>query len=91
LALTGCSGDGRVVEGVVTAVDGDLVEVRSFELALPDGGRLVLVPGDGVRFDDGLPLSHLQEHLVSARKVEVRYTELDDGTLVATEVRDADG
>jgi hypothetical protein len=89
VALPACSSDDRVVEGIVVAVDGDLVDVRGFELALDDGSRLLLVPGDGVRFHDGLPLSHLQQHLVAGTSVEVRYTELDDGTLVALEVRDA--
>ena len=71
-------------------VEGDLVDVRSFVLVREDGERLTFVPRDGLRFNDGAPLSHLREHLALGDRVVVDYDERD-GSLVATALRDAPG
>ncbi len=75
-------------EGVVIEVDGDLLEVRSFVMLTDDGERLTFVPEPGLRFNDGAPLSHLQEHATFGTAVIVDYED-DGGRLVAVAVRDA--
>ncbi|MBI5157106.1 MAG: hypothetical protein HZA58_03720 [Acidimicrobiia bacterium] len=88
LVLAACAGPGSRIDGVVVAVDGGLSGVASFEIVTRGGERLRFVPGDGVvAFDDGVPLSHLNEHLQTGSGVRVTYVE-DNGVLVALAVSD---
>ena len=90
MVLVGCSpGDGGRVEGVVIEVVGDLTSVESFTVRLPDGTDRVFEPAPGTLFDGDVPLSHLQDHLRSGARVEVRYRSLEGGRLEAFEVGDA--
>ncbi|MDH3306158.1 MAG: hypothetical protein OEO77_01360 [Acidimicrobiia bacterium] len=84
LILTACTAT-RAATGVVTAVDGDLIEVRSFTMQTTDGDSLVLVPAEDGSF--AFPLPHLREHLRAGDPVYVEWEEVD-GTLVATVVDD---
>lgn len=86
--LTACSGDEGRVTGVVTAVDGDLTGVESFEIQSA-GERLRFVPDDGLDVfgDDGAPLSHLFEHLQTGDPVRVTYR-VEENTRVAILVED---
>ena len=89
LALGACSGtDDTTATGVVVDVVGDLTTVESFTLRLPDGTDSTFVPAAGVLFHGTGNLSHLRDHLRSGEPVEVRYEELDDGTLSALQVDD---
>lgn len=72
------------VTGIVTAVDGDLTTVASFEV-LSDGETLRFVPSpDG---DFAFPLPHLRDHLRVGDPVVVEYAEIE-GVLNATAIRD---
>ena len=71
-----------MVEGRITAFDGDLSEVRSFTLVTEDGDSLEFVPGPGASFHGG-PLSHLRDHLVSGEPVVVFYDEVDGRFVVS--------
>ncbi|MEX0825542.1 MAG: hypothetical protein WD184_02105 [Acidimicrobiia bacterium] len=86
--FTACSGDGGRVTGVLTAVDGDLTGVESFEIQ-SGGERLRFVPADGLDVfgDDGTPLSHLFEHLQTGDPVRVTYR-VEGDARVATRVED---
>lgn len=87
LALAGCSADDRgTVEGLVTQVDGDLSEVRSFSVLTEDGPRTFVPAEDG---DFAFPLPHLGEHLRSGEPVVV-FWEDQDGTAFAVGLDDAD-
>ena len=87
--VVACAGPGTRIDGVVVAVDGGLSGVASFEIVTREGQRLRFVPGDGVdAFDDGAPLSHLNEHLQTGAGVRVIYV-AEDGVLVALAVSDA--
>lgn len=77
------------VTGVVAAVDGDLSEIRTFSLLLPDGSALTFRPEEGLLFDGG-PLSHVRDHMVSGTPVAVEYRHGDDDVAVATTVGDAE-
>ncbi len=84
VAVTGGDGSGQLT-GLVVAVDGDLTEVRSFDV-LSDGERTSFAPApDGV-FD--FPLGHLREHLRTGEPVTIEY-EHREGVLTATRVSDA--
>ncbi len=91
-ALLAACGDanGRTprAEGVVIEVDGDLLEVRSFVLVTEDGERLTFVPAPGLRFSDGAPLSHLQEHATFGTLVVVDYEDEGEWPALAVAVRD---
>ncbi len=87
-ALAACGGGGDTVTGRVVAVDGDLVEVRSFVVLSADGERHTFVPDAGLLFDHDSPLSHLQEHVRDGAPVRVDFRRQADGTLVATSVGD---
>ena len=76
------------VAGVVVAVDGDLSEIRTFSLLLPDGSALTFLPEEGLLFDVG-PLSHVRDHMVSGTPVAVEYRQ-QDGVAIATTVGDAE-
>ncbi len=89
LVVAACSGPEERVDGVVVAVDGGLSGVTSFEVVTGDGQRLHFVPGDGVdAFDDGAPLSHLNEHLQTGAAIRVTYV-VQGEVLVAVSVSDA--
>lgn len=79
------------VTGVVISVDGDLSGTQSFVIRLESGDDLVLVPGDGLLFDEVAPLTHLRDHLVSGNPVEVTYEMPTDGPHTVTAVGDAAG
>ncbi|MEX1207655.1 MAG: hypothetical protein WD652_06435 [Acidimicrobiia bacterium] len=86
--LTACSGDEGRVTGVLTAVDGDLTGVESFEIQ-SGGARLRFVPDDGLDVfgDDGTPLSHLFEHLQTGDPIRVTYRTTSEGN-IATLIED---
>lgn len=87
--LVACAGGERRVDGVVVAVDGDLTEVRAFEIVATDGARLRFEVGAELdSFTGGVPLSHLFEHLRDGYPVRVTYRD-DGGALVAVAVTDA--
>ena len=72
------------VTGIVTAVDGDLTTVTSFEV-LADGRAWRFVPSpDG---DFAFPLPHLRDHLRAGDPVVVEYSEVG-GVLNATAISD---
>ena len=86
VTMVACGGGStRSVEGSVVAFDGDLEQVRSFDVATDDG-TLTFVPARDATFHGG-PLSHLRAHLVSGEPVVVFY-ELMDGVNVAVSVED---
>lgn len=85
LAVTGCAGP-NAVQGIVTGVDGDLTEVRSFDLRTTSGDVMSFqVDPLG---DYAFPLPHLSSHMRSLDPVEVTYRALGDGDLVAVGVKD---
>ncbi len=89
LAVVSCAGPEDHAIGVVVAVDGDLTGVAAFEIVTVTGERLRFVPGPGLeRFDDGAPLTHLQEHLRTGVPIQVTYRENARG-LEAVAVADA--
>ncbi|WKZ83686.1 MAG: hypothetical protein QY307_05445 [Acidimicrobiia bacterium] len=87
--LVACAGGAQRVDGVVVAVDGDLTEVRAFEIVATDGRRLLFRVGAELEsFTGGVPLSHLFEHLGDGFPVRVTYRE-EGGVLVAVALTDA--
>lgn len=74
--------------GIVVEVDGDLTETRSFTVVDADGTRWVLVPVDGLLFEDGAPLSHLTEHVRTGQSVRVRYETDEAGQIRAVIIDD---
>ena len=89
--LGSCSSADPTIRGVVIDVQGDLLDIERFTVLTPDGDRVELNPAPDVRFHDGAPLSHLNEHLRNGDPVEVTYRELDDGTKAAVGVEDVSG
>lgn len=77
--------DSGQLTGIVTAVDGDLTRVESFEV-LSNGDRWVFEPAPDGEF--AFPLPHLRDHLRSGEPIDVEY-EVVDGVLMATRVSDA--
>ncbi len=86
LALALMPSDSGQLTGIVTAVDGDLTTVRSFEV-LSDGDRLVFEPSPEGEF--AFPLVHLRDHLRTGEPVTVEYENVD-GVRMATLVTDAE-
>jgi hypothetical protein len=89
--VAACGGSGDQVErGIVVdvVVGGDVTSIERFVLLTADGERLELEPAPDVRFHDGAPLSHLTEHLRNSDPIEVRYRQLEDGTLAVVRVED---
>lgn len=86
LALAFRPSDTGQLTGLVTAVDGDLTTVRSFEV-LSDGDRFSFRPAPDGDFD--FPLVHLRDHLRTGDPIAVEY-QLIDGSLIASRVTDAD-
>lgn len=86
--LAACSGsEAFTIEGVVTAVDGDLTSVESFEVLTTDGARIRLVPAPFGEF--AFPLPHLSSHMRSLDPVRVTYTTTEDGVNLAERIEDA--
>jgi hypothetical protein len=86
LFLLPTADDSGQLTGIVLGVDGDLTEVRSFEV-LSDGDRWIFAPSpDG---DYEFPLGHLRDHLRTGDPVYVEFERVD-GVLVAMRVSDAD-
>lgn len=84
VALTG--GDSpEELTGLVVAVDGDLTDVRSFDV-LAGGEQTRFTPAPDGDFD--FPLGHLRDHLRTGEPVTVGY-EQRDGGLMAVRIRDA--
>lgn len=79
--------DTVTVDGIVTAVDGDLTTVRSFEVLTTTGETLSLVPAPFGDFD--FPLPHLSSHMRSLDPVRVSYTTTEDGVNLAETIVDA--
>ncbi len=75
------------IDGIVTAVDGDLTTVESFEVLTTAGDTIVLVPAPSGEFD--FPLPHLSSHMRSLEPVRVTYEVTEDGTNVSIEIGDA--
>ena len=85
LGAAGCQGGDDQLRGVVVSIDGDLGNVTGFELVDEDGIRFQFTVDPGVEFA-GLPLSHLNEHRLSADPILVVYE--DRGELVAISISD---
>ena len=84
LAVTACQGGADEVRGVVVSIEGQLARVTGFELVTDDGARFIFrVDPDG-EFD-GLPLSHLNEHRLSAEPISVSYEDRDGLVAIAIE------
>lgn len=81
-----CSSTGRVVEGRLIEVQGDLSAIESFVVLTSDGESFEFVADAAATFHDG-PLSHIRDHLISGEPIVVSYTERD-GQRVATGVED---
>ena len=86
MVVASCGGGTKTVHGVVIEIDGQLDDVKGFEIVTLDGRRLLLTVGPGSDFHD-LPLSHLNEHRVSGAPVVVEYEEHED-VLVVVDLRD---
>jgi hypothetical protein len=83
--VVACQQQGGTVMGVVTAVDGDLLVVRSFTL-LVEGESMTFVPAEDGDF--AYPLTHLRDHLRDGTPIRVswerqtdhlRAVKIDDG------------
>lgn len=89
LILGGCTqrpqADGTVT-GLVVAVEGDLIDTRSFTI-LTDDGEVVMTPTDETVFR--FAETHLRDHLRSGEPVEVEYRSSEDGQLIPLMVDDA--
>ena len=68
--VAACSQDSGTVIGVVTAVDGDLTEVRTFTM-LVEGDEMTFVPAPDGEF--AFPLTHLREHMRDGTLVRVGW------------------
>ncbi len=85
LAFTACQRGADEVRGVVVSIEGQLDQVTGFELVTGDGARFMFRVDPEGEFD-GLPLSHLNEHRLSAEPISVSYE--DRGGLVAIAMED---
>ena len=87
-ALTACSAvDMSTVDGIVTAVNGDLTTVESFDVLTTEGDTIRFVPAPFGDFD--FPLPHLSSHMRSIEPVRVTYQATDDGFNLAEKISDA--
>lgn len=83
--VSACSGaQPTQVTGIVTAIDGDLTTVSSFDV-LADGRTWRFEPSPNGDF--AFPLPHLRDHLRAGDPVIVEFSEADD-TLIATKISD---
>lgn len=86
IGLATRSGDGTgEVRGLVTAVNGTLTDVASFDL-VARGQTFTFVPAEGGDFD--FPLPHLRDHLRGGETVVVTYATGESGVLLATSLSD---
>ncbi len=85
MVVVGCNGGGDSVRGVVVSIEGALDNVTGFELVDETGARLQFAVDPNAEFD-GFPLSHLNDHLLSAEPIVVTYEER--GGLYALSIRD---
>lgn len=86
--VAACSApDTFTVEGIVTAVDGDLTTVKSFDVLTTEGETIRFVPAPFGDFD--FPLPHLSSHMRSLDPVRVSYKTTDDGINLAEKISDA--
>ena len=85
LGMAACQGGADQVRGVVVSIEGQLDQVTAFELVSNDGTRFRFSVDPDAEFD-GLRLSHLNEHRLSAEPVVVSYK--DGGELVAISIED---
>jgi hypothetical protein len=85
LLAAACSHTAGTIVGTITAVDGDLTEIRSFTV-LVEGDQMVFVPIAEGAYD--YPLSHLREHLRDGTPIRVGWEKRGD-QLAATSVEDA--
>ena len=81
LLVSACAGSTRTVHGVVIEIDGELDDIRGFELVRLDGERITLRVAPDSDFHD-LPLSHLNEHRISGAPVIVEYEKRGDELIV---------
>lgn len=89
IAATGCSGEDPVtIKGVITAVDGDLTTVRSFDVLTAGRETIQLVPAPFGDFS--FPLPHLINHMQTLDPVMVSYTTTNDGVNLAESISDAE-
>jgi len=88
LAVVACGGTGeKTVTGIVLeAVERNLVEIELLRVR-DAGGRVFEFTTEG---PVGINAAHLRQHQVLGERVVVTYTE-DNGSLIATVVRDAPG
>jgi hypothetical protein len=82
--VAACSQNSGTVQGVVTAVDGDLSSVETFTL-LVEGDSMTFVPASDGDFE--YPLTHLRDHLRDGTPIRVSW-ERDGDRLLATMVSD---
>lgn len=85
LAVVACTQDSGTAIGIVTAVEGDLVEVTSFRV-VSSGSELEFLTVPGREYDFDLP--HLREHMRTAEQVIVEW-EIRDDLRYALEISDA--
>lgn len=89
IMAAGCSETASVtVEGVVTAVDGDLTTIRSFDVLTVAGETIQLVPAPFGDF--AFPPPHLMNHMQTLDPVMVTYTTTEDGVNLAERISDAE-
>jgi len=92
--LVACGGeaspdeDDLTVEGVIVDVQGSITKVDTFDMALPNGDRLTIVPPGGILERSGFSPAHLREHMALVEPIAVSYRE-EDGHNVLTAVGDA--
>lgn len=84
LLATACAQTSGTTLGVVTEVDGTLLEVESFTV-LSEGQEIVFLPIPTQTYD--FPLTHLREHLRTGEPVFVGW-ETRESTKYATSLAD---
>ncbi len=84
LLLVACTQSEGTTIGVVTAVDGTLVEIESFTV-LAAGTEITFVPIEGQEYE--FPLAHLREHQRTGELLVVDW-ELRDKTKYAISLTD---
>lgn len=85
IAVAACAQNNGTAVGIVTAVEGDLVEVTSFKVNSA-GSELEFLPVPGLEY--GFDLPHLREHLRTAERIIVEW-EIRDDLRYAVAISDA--
>jgi hypothetical protein len=89
LSVVACSVEEPVtIQGVITAVDGDLTSVRTFDVRTVDGETIRLVPAPFGDFS--FPPPHLINHMQTLDPVTVTYVTTEDGVNLADSIADAE-